>query len=463
MSCRSFLIVAAFVVSATTAHAQTTPLYRVFLSDGSALASFGEWARVEDRLVFSMPLAAEAGPGDLHLVSLPVQRVDLARTERYAEAVRAAHYASTRGEADFAQLSGAIAQTLNQIALIPDPKQRLATAEQARRALAEWPRAHYGYRATEVREIIGVLDEVISGLRASAGQGAFEFALLATTAPPLSEPILGAPSHADVVRNLIAAAAVVDSPIEKVSLLHSVVRLLDRAVDYLPESIASAFRSRALTEISEEERINTAYGDLRSRALEEATRLAGRADVRAIEQLRRRVREHDTQLGSRRPDEVAGLIATLDAHLDAAHRLRLAQDQWLLTETRMRAYQRSALPLVQALLDSQADLDDIKLLAGPAPHRLRPLARDLDRHARQLALLDAPSQLGSIHAVFRSAYALAESAVQLRRDAIEAADVELARQASAAAAGAVMLLERGRRDLGAALQPPLSLGSSRRP
>ena len=50
-------------------------LYRVFLSDGTGLASFGEWARVEDRLVFSMPLTPGAGPSELHLVSLPLQRV----------------------------------------------------------------------------------------------------------------------------------------------------------------------------------------------------------------------------------------------------------------------------------------------------------------------------------------------------------------------------------------------------
>ena len=30
--------------------------YRVFLADGTALVSFGEWARVDDLVVFSMPL-----------------------------------------------------------------------------------------------------------------------------------------------------------------------------------------------------------------------------------------------------------------------------------------------------------------------------------------------------------------------------------------------------------------------
>ena len=35
-----------------------TPSFRVFLKDGSSLASYGEMARVGDRVVFSMPTSA---------------------------------------------------------------------------------------------------------------------------------------------------------------------------------------------------------------------------------------------------------------------------------------------------------------------------------------------------------------------------------------------------------------------
>jgi hypothetical protein len=455
---------AVFWLLASAASAQTAPpLYRVFLADGSALASFGEWARVEDRLVFSMPLAPGAGPGDLHLVSLPVQRVDLAKTERYADSVRAAHYAATRGEADFAQLSGTVAQTLNQVASLPDPRERLAAAEQARRALADWPARHHNYRGTEVREIIGVLDEVISSLRASAGLGAFDLSFSTNTVAPPSEPLMAAPTHEDVVQQLMTAATLVDSPAEKVSLLQSVVALIDRAVDYLPMSIAAAIRSRAVGDIIAEQRTDEAYAILRTTALSEAARFSERADVRSLELVRRRVYAQDEKLGARRPDTVAGVLATLDAHLDAAHRLRLAHDQWLLSEGQMRAYRRAALPFIQALIDRKSSLEDIKLLAGPAPQQLRPLARDLERQRRRLALLEPPAALAAAHAAFRSAYTLAENAVQLRRSAVEIADVELARQASAAASGALLLLERARADLRAALQPPLTLKAPPRP
>ena len=83
--------------------------------------------------------------------------------------VRAATYASNRGEADFAHPERRRGANAQSVAGITDPKARLAAAERARRALADWPGTHYGYRATEVREFVGVLDEVIAGLRASAG------------------------------------------------------------------------------------------------------------------------------------------------------------------------------------------------------------------------------------------------------------------------------------------------------
>jgi hypothetical protein len=452
------------LVAASAAQAQSaTQLYRVFLADGSTLASFGEWARVEDRVVFSMPLAPGAGPGDLHLVSLPVSRIDLPRTEQYADAVRAANYATTRGEADFAHLSSTVAHTLNEISQITDPRQRLAKAELARRELADWPGDHFGYRAAEVRDIVGVLDEVISGLRASAGQRGFELALSANTEVPPRMPLLSAPTHQDVVESLMTASKLVDSPAEKVSLLQSVVALIDRAVGYLPDAVASALRTTAVGEIAEEQRIDSLYANLRTTVLADASLHAERADVRGLERLRQLVREQDAQFGSRRPDHVAGVLATVEAHLDTAHRLRLAHDQWLLAESAMRAYRRSAMPFVQALVDVRTSLDDIKLLAGPEPQRLLPLARQIERNSRRLALLEPPAQLTNVHAAFRSAYSLAANAVQLRRDAIHVADVELARQASAAASGALMLLERARADLRSALEPPLSLRASQRP
>ncbi|MGH9204254.1 MAG: hypothetical protein ACRD2A_23755, partial [Vicinamibacterales bacterium] len=273
MRARSILLAALILTASLPAAAQELrPLYRVFLADGTTLVSFGEWMRVEDRLVLSVPTTPGAGPGDLHLVSIPIKTVDLPRSERYADAVRATNYAATRGEADFAKLSGDVAHALNQIAVIPDPRERLKAAERARHSLTEWPGAHYGYRAAEVREIIGVLDGVISGLRASAGQagqGRFDLALSATT-DPVVEPLQAPPDHTEVAQQLMKASTLASSPAEKVSLLQSVVALVDRAMDLLPTALATTIRATALGGIAEEQRIDSLYARLRAVTLSEA-------------------------------------------------------------------------------------------------------------------------------------------------------------------------------------------------
>ena len=107
------------LASAVTAQpAASRVLFRVFLSDGRVLSSYGEWARLDDRVIFSMPTQLSREPVELHLVTIPSQRVDWPRTEQYAESVRAAAYAATRGDADFAAFSSEVAKTLNEVAQI---------------------------------------------------------------------------------------------------------------------------------------------------------------------------------------------------------------------------------------------------------------------------------------------------------------------------------------------------------
>src|SRR5947208_633005 len=84
--------------------ADEATLLRVFLTDGTSLVSYGEPARVSDRVIFSMPTAATPNP-PLHLVNLPIARVDWDRTARYAATARASHYIETQAEADYAAVS----------------------------------------------------------------------------------------------------------------------------------------------------------------------------------------------------------------------------------------------------------------------------------------------------------------------------------------------------------------------
>ena len=143
------ICVCVLLVCATRAAAQSAPpdasLYRVFLRDGSTLLSYGEFARVSDRIVMSVPLGDTAAGPDLHLVSIPSESVDWEKTDAYADAVRAARYAGTRGPDDFALLNSAVT-----IALTADPNRKIAMAAEARQNVTRWIAEHYGYRAQDV-------------------------------------------------------------------------------------------------------------------------------------------------------------------------------------------------------------------------------------------------------------------------------------------------------------------------
>jgi len=99
-------------------------LLRVFLRDGTSLVSYGEPARVGDRIVFSMPTEASPNP-PLHLINLSAERVDWERTERYSDAARAAQYVKSQAELDYAALSSQLADALNEVAGTTDPAERL--------------------------------------------------------------------------------------------------------------------------------------------------------------------------------------------------------------------------------------------------------------------------------------------------------------------------------------------------
>src|SRR6266487_3859723 len=103
-------------------------LVRVFLKDGTSLVSYGEPARVESRVVFSMPTASTPNP-PLQLVDIAAAKVDWERTERYAASARATRYLQTRAENDYAALSNDIAAALNEVTLTTDPARRLAIVE----------------------------------------------------------------------------------------------------------------------------------------------------------------------------------------------------------------------------------------------------------------------------------------------------------------------------------------------
>ena len=203
------------------AAADDAALLRLFLTDGTSLVSYGEPARIGDRVIFSMPTAATPNP-PLQLVNLPASRVNWDRTDSYADSVRAAQYlAIARRTAITRSLAERMTLALNALNETDDPARRLVIAENARKMLAAWPREHYNYRLTEVRQMLSLLDEAIADLRAANGEGRFDLTFTAVADPPAAptEPLMAAPTAQEAIEQILVAARVADNATERTALL----------------------------------------------------------------------------------------------------------------------------------------------------------------------------------------------------------------------------------------------------
>ena len=447
--------VAAALLIPLRAVADEGTLMRVFLVDGTSLVSYGEPARVNDHVIFSMPTAATPNP-PLHLVSLPIARVDWDRTSRYAASARASHYIATQAESDYTALSNEVAATLNELALTAAPSQRLAIVQRARRTMAEWPQTHYNYRAAEVRQMLGLLDEAIADLEASRRAGSFALSLSAFTDPPtIAEPLLPPPTTPrQAIEEVLKAARMVDVSAERTSLLATAVGIIDREKAALPPDWAEATRAQVQAEIARDLKLDRSYRSLSVRMMRLANRRAAQADVRGVERVVTAIHKWDTALGGQRPDAVASLIDAVDAKLDAARRLQLARDRYALRApdlTRYRVAIRTPMDLFAQLRPS---LEAVKALSGSAPATLNWIQRtasDILTLARAIA---PPDECAASHALLISAVQLAGNAAQIRREATLASDITRAWDASSAAAGALMLGARARSDIQTLLKPP---------
>jgi hypothetical protein len=443
---------------ATTAMAQPAAsrvLFRVFLSDGRVLSSYGEWARMDDRVIFSMPTQLTREPIELQLVTIPAARVDWPRTEQYAQSVRAAAYAVSRGESDFTALSGEVAKTLNDVAQIKDPRVRLATAERARQKLADWPATHYGYRNSDVREALGVLDEVIAQLRVTIGITQFDLSLSANA--PLTEPPpppLPLPTDAELVEQFVAAASIAETPADRVSLLQTVMRLIDRAIGMMPAEWAARMRGLAGGDLERERKTEQAYEELRTRTLAEAAQLAARGKASDLERLRDTVKSEDRRLGGQRPGEVAALLATIDVQAATAVETREARKEWDKRAPAFRKYRRSTNGAFKVFTSATVALEQVKSMTGPPTHTIAPLAKRIAQANRSFVKVVPPAELASGHALIASAWELADNAFRLRIEAVQANNVDVAQRASSAAAGALMLYQRARADQLTIMEPP---------
>ena len=429
-------------------------LLRVFLTDGTSLVSFGEPARVNDRVIFSMPTSSAPDP-PLHLVNLPLARVDWDRTTRYAATARASHYVATQAENDFTTLSADVAATLNEVALTADPSQRLIIVQRARQTLADWPQSHFNYRAAEVRQMLGLLDDAIADLQAARGTGRFALTLSAFTDPPaIVEPLLPPPTPQQAIELVLTAARAVDMSAERTSLLMTAVVSIDRERAALPAEWAARARAEAQADIARELKLDRAYQTLTARTMTLANRRAKLADVRGLERLVGAVQQRDAVLGAKRPDAVGSLIEAVQAKLDAARQLQLARDRYALRATALRQYRLAIRTPMDLFAQLKPSLEAVKALSGSGPATLAAIQRTVARILTLASAIAPPAELAPAHALLISATQLAGNAAQIRRDATMTSNMARAWDASSAAAGALMLGARARTDIQTQLRPP---------
>jgi hypothetical protein len=430
-------------------------IFRVFLTDGTSFVSYGEPARVGDRIVFSMPTTAVFENPPLHLVNLAAGLVDWPRTERYADAARAAKYYAGNAEADYAALTGQVAAALAAVAGTADPAQRLAIVEKARRTLADWPRTHFNYRAAEIQPMLGMLDEIVAELRALAGGVQFDLAFVARSETPAPrELLLPHPTPKETVEQVLAAVRLSESSAERLSLLSVALGAIERDADRLPSDWRNDTRLAVRTTMAAELDTDRRYHLLTTRILAAATARANAADVRGVERLRGEVESSDRALGQKRPDAITGILASLETHLDAARSLRLANDRWQLRKADFSAYGNQMTAPLSRLERLKTLLDDIKLLAGSSPFALSAIQRGAAQATRALATIVPPEEFRTVHALFLSAAHLADTAAKTRMEAALTGDLRRAWDASSAAAGALMLEAQARSEFSSLFKGP---------
>jgi hypothetical protein len=449
--------IAAVVLGATpgaasgeAANGSPAVLYRVFLKDGGVLVSYGEFARVADRVVLSIPIGGTDASPVLHVISIAESAVEWQRTNAYAHAARARHYAETQGESDFARLTRDVSDTLYKVGSTDDRSRRLALAESARQQLVEWPQTHFGYKGEELQQMTTWLDQVVSELRVAAGQKSFDLALVANaTAPAVpTVDLLPAPTFRDRLENGLVAARLTADSNQRVSILRSILDVLAPAAG--PEfanSWMAELRSRASAELAVELEHDRNYSQLSARAVARATVFERRADVRSLESVIRWVLDEDVRLQRARPADVAALLATLDVKLDGARRLRLAQDAWIVRKEVLDQYWREIRTGMDRMIGVREWLVAVRQLAGPSPGALRQLSELVTEAQRQLSRVQPPPEVAAAHSTLVAASGMAARAASARLDAVRSGDMNTAWQASSAAAGSLMMLDQATLEL----------------
>lgn len=422
-------------------------VFRVFLTSGEALPSYGESAVVGDRVVFTLLVGSTQGQTAMQLVSLPRTSVDLERTVRYARSIRGRYYAATRGEVDYAAIRLEAQRALEQVTSSADPKKRVELAEEARRRLVAWSEGTYGYRADEVRQLIGLFDDAIQELRAAAG-GSIAIDFRANAPEPGPEPLLDPPALTASIDLALRAAQLADTEEDRLAILRTAASVT------AADPSAAELNVRVVRELRAEESATAAYTILADEVKKEADAARRRGDVEAVEAAIQWLHNRDRGLGNRRPGRVAAVEAELETMLADARTRRDALVRYRRLRPVFLGYERTMRPSMSGLdglMPVLKALEDFRFTAYDRLERAEARLKALQATTRAVT---PPEDLADVHATFLSALQMAEHAVARRRLSASTGNDTFNREASSAAAGAIMLAGLAREQLVARLYPP---------
>jgi len=432
--------------------AATSSTFRLFLTDGNALPIYGDYALVEDRVVF-MLIVGPASPGTaapaLHLMSLPVTVVDLDRSARYATAVRASHYAATWGEADYAAITAEVESAVAYLAGVQDPGRRIVLAEQARERLLAWSAAHFSYRSADIRRLATLFDEVIAELRTAAGESPFAFDLVARPPVPVPEALLPDPDARSALTAAQVAARAADLGPDRLAVLDAALAAsADRpGLDDL--------RGALRAEIVAEREAETAYAALEADLVALADRAMRAGDPAGVDTVLQTLAVEDVAFGQRRPAAVVSLEVRLRTMRNRASAHRLALDRYVAARPRLLDYERRVRRSMSTLDGQEPVLRAIRDDESVSVATLDRAEARLRAVTEALAAAAAPDELTDVHATLVSAARMAIQACDERRLAIATTVAARARTASAAAAGSLLLSANARASLVERLFPPV--------
>jgi hypothetical protein len=138
------------------------------------------------------------------------------------------------------------------------------------------------------------------------------------------------------------------------------------------------------------------------------------------------------------------LLASLALSMANAREKRIAIDRYKFRKSAYRSYRRSIDDTLGKFDDVADDIGAVRALDGPTGRRLSRAEKRVS--ALEVSLLPAkpPAELGAAHDLLVSAARLMREALRLQRRAAGSGDASAAENASAAAAGALLLLETAR-------------------